>query len=185
MVNKKHILALDFVIVVGSLLIIAGLVGYTQPRIIAPIDDLTTSNTSVLFEFEKANLILIDDNIEFTSPIEIYVEDNLVINLKPGIYYWKVEGAIPSEIRTLTIESEVDLKLRKSENDNYEIVNAGNSRLNVDIYENGKLSGNVVLAVDESKEVSGTKFIGSEASESSLGKNEDQASDIGKEDEKN
>jgi hypothetical protein len=164
MINKRHILAIDFVLVVGSMLLIAGLVGYSQPLVIAPLPDTTTTDTSILFAFEKANLILIDDNLEFTSPLEIFVEDNLVINLKPGTYYWKVEGALASEIRELTIESEIDLKLRKSKfnKESYEIVNAGNTKLNVDVYEKGELTGNVILGVDESEEVSGTKFIGRE-----------------------
>ena len=166
MINNKHILALDFIVVVGSLLIVAGLVGYSRPLAIAPISDFNTTETSVLFEFEKANLILIDDNPEFTSPEEIFVKDNLVINLKPGVYYWKVQGTLQSEVRKLTIESEVDLRLRKgAEKDNYEIVNAGNTRLNVDIYENNVLTKNVVLGVEETKEVSGTKFIGGEKNE--------------------
>lgn len=169
--NKKYILGIDLLVVVGTLIVIAVLVGYARPLVIAPTDKLSTTNTAVLFSFEKANLILIDDNLEFSSPEEIYVKDNLVINLKPGIYYWKVVGALPSEVRKLTIESEVDLKLRRvaSGNDSYEIVNSGNAELNVDVYQGEKLAGNVVLGVDGNKEVSGTKFVGRE---NSGGKNE-------------
>jgi hypothetical protein len=156
---RKHIIAIDFIVVVGTLGIIALLVGYGQPLVIAPLDDLTTSDGSVLFVFEKANLILIDDNNRFTSPLIIEAEDNLVINLKPGVYYWKVEGALSSDVRSLTIQSEVDLKLREKEEE-YEVVNSGNTRLNVNIYEDGALTGNVILDVDEEEEVSGTKFVG-------------------------
>ena len=159
--HKKYIIAVDFVLVVGTLLLIAGLVGYAQPLVIAPLDDLTTTDGSVLFEFEKADLILIDDNLDFTSPTEIYVEDNLVINLKPGVYYWKVEGALQSSVRKLTIQSEVDLKIKEI-GDKYELVNSGNTRLNVDIYEAGELIENIILGVDEEEEVSGTKFVGRE-----------------------
>ena len=166
MINKKYILGIDLLVVVGTLVVIAILVGYARPLVIAPTDELSTRNTAVLFSFEKANLILIDDNLEFSSSEEIYVEDNLVINLKPGVYYWKVVGALPSEVRKLTIESEVDLKLRRvaSGDDSYEIVNSGNTELNVDVYQGEELTGNVVLGVDEHKEVSGTKFVGREDS---------------------
>lgn len=162
MINKKYILVIDLAVVVGSLMVIAVLVGYARPLVIAPLDELSTTNTAVLFSFDKADLILIDDNLEFTSPEEIYAEDNLVINLKPGIYYWKVVGALPGGVRKLTIESEIDLKLRKAANGNesYEIVNSGNTELNVDVYQGEKLAGNVILGVDENKEVSGTKFLG-------------------------
>ncbi len=169
MITKKHIIALDFVLVVGILVLVAYFVGYSQPNVIAPIDNFVTGERAVLFSFEKGEVILIDDNPDFSSPDEIYVEDNLVINLKPGIYYWRVLGELgKSEARQLTIESEISLKLRKSpddKNESYEIVNAGNEVLNVDIYEFGKLSGNAVLEVDESAHVSGTKFIGRENDE--------------------
>ena len=158
---KKTILVIDLVLVVGSLALIAWLVGYSQPLVIAPIDGYTSTDGSILFEFEKADLILIDDNLDFSSPQRIYVEDNLVINLKPGVYYWKVSGALESDVRELTIESEIDLKLKESgTKDVYEVVNSGNERLNVDVYDHGLLSGNIILEKDESSEVSGTKFIG-------------------------
>ena len=164
MINKRHILAIDFIVLIGSLLIIASLIGYSRPLVIAPLEDTTTTDTSILFEFERAEVILIDDNLEFTSPQKIYVEDNLVINLKPGVYYWKVQGALFSDVRKLTIESEVELKIRRAD-DKYELVNSGNTRLNVDIYESGELTGNIVLGIDESEKVSGTKFIGGQEDE--------------------
>ena len=168
MIKSKKIIMLDLIIIVGTLLIIAGLIGYTRPLVIAPIDDSTTTETSVLFEFEKANLILIDDNLEFSSPDKIYVKNNLIVNLKPGVYYWKVEGTLPSEVRKLTIESEIDLKLKEKESDSgekYEVVNSGNTRLNVDIYgADDQLIGNVILERDEGEELDeeSKKFIGRE-----------------------
>ncbi|PXY71259.1 hypothetical protein CXX78_00255 [Candidatus Parvarchaeota archaeon] len=164
MINKKHIIAIDFILLVGSLLLVAGLVSYARPLIIAPIDDLVTTENSILFEFEKASLILIDDNPEFTSPKKINVENNLVINLQPGFYYWKIVGALSSEIREFTIKSEINLKLKKSDSgeDSYQIINAGNLDLDVDILQMGEITGNIILKVDEEKEVSGTKFIGGE-----------------------
>jgi len=164
-VKNRKILIIDLILVVGSLALIAGMVGYATPLVIAPIDDLTTTDTSVLFSFERGEIVLIDDNLEFTSPQEIHVEDNIVINLKPGIYYWKVQGALLSEVRKLTIQSEIDLKLKKSDVEGvYEVVNSGNEVLNVDIFQQGEFTGNIILDVDESKEVSGTKFIGREDS---------------------
>jgi len=69
-------------------------------------------------------------------------------------------------VRKLTIESEVDLKLRRAagKDESYEIVNSGNTELNVDVYQGEKLAGNVILGFDENKEVSGTKFVGREDS---------------------
>jgi hypothetical protein len=161
--DKRNVLAIDAIMVFGSLFVIAGLVGYTQPLVIGPIDDLETSDTNVLFEFEKAEVIFIDDNLQFTSPDEIFVEENLVLNLRPGVYYWKVKGIGESKVRQLTIISEVDLKVKSSaDGDKYELVNAGNVVLNVDVYQRGNKSEKVQLGVDEDKEVSGTKFVGSQ-----------------------
>jgi hypothetical protein len=156
----KTILLIDFIAVVGTLVALVIIVGYASPLVISPIDNLNTTNSSVLFEFQNADLILIDDNPQFSSPQEIYVQDNLVINLKPGTYFWVAQGLVPSEIRSLTIQSEINLKIKKSQDGPLQIVNSGNANLNVDIYENGKLASSVVIDVDESKEVSGNKFIG-------------------------
>ena len=163
---KRHIYAVDFILIVVTIFSLVGLIGYfgySQPLVIAPIDEYETTETSVLFSFEKADLILIDENPDFTSPTKIYVEDNLVINLKPGVYYWKVKGDLESDVRKLTIISEIDLKLKKVDGeDRYDIVNAGNVELDVDVFENGVLRDNIRLEIDEEKEISGTKFIGRE-----------------------
>jgi hypothetical protein len=157
--NKK-IIVVDLILVLGSLLLISGLVGYSMPLVVAPLDDYVSTNGSVLFEFDNADLILIDDNLDFTSPDKIYVQNDLVVKLKPGTYYWKIQGMKESDIRKLTIESEVSLRLKKFENE-YKVVNSGNDRLNVDIYDGGKLAGNVVLDVEDSIEVGeNDKFIG-------------------------
>ncbi len=158
-IHKKHIIAADFVIIAVTLIVAIGLIGYARPLVIAPIDDLVTTNGSVVFAFEKGESVLIDDNNKFTSPEKIYFEDNLIINLKPGLYYWKVDGVVDSEIRQLTIESEVDLRI-KDAGEEYELVNAGNTQLNVDIYNQGVLTGNIIVDVDESANASGTKFVG-------------------------
>lgn len=158
--EHKNVILLDAILILGSLIAIASIVGYARPLVIAPLEDYTTSETAVLFEFEKADLVLIDENLQFTSPREIYVEDNIVVNLEPGVYYWKAVGALESEVRQLTIESEVDLRLREAEGGKYEVVNSGNTRLNVDVYDHGVYTGRVVIGVDESAEAEGDKFIG-------------------------
>lgn len=162
MINKKHLIAIDLILVVGSLFVIAGLVGYSRPLVIFPIDNLETTNSSVLFTFENGEKILIDDNLEFSSPLIIEVKENIVVTLKPGIYYWKIDNGVGvSQIRKLTIESEIDLRLKKSGiGEDYEVVNAGNTLLEVDIYEGEELADSVVLGIDESMDVNGDRLIG-------------------------
>jgi len=161
---SKWVKIVDFVVVIASLLIVLFVVGYGKPLVISPEDGFETSNTNVLFEFEKADRILIDDNPQFSSPDEIYAKDNLIINLKPGVYYWKVVGVDESEIRELTIKSEVDLRLNEKDG-LYEVVNGGNVELDVEIFNKGVFVGKIVLEPEESYSVEGDKFLGGEKDE--------------------
>ena len=59
----KKIYIIDALMIVGTILTIFGTLGYfgyLDPLIIAPVDNLVTSNTSVLFSFEKADIIYSD-----------------------------------------------------------------------------------------------------------------------------
>ena len=114
-----------------------------------------------LFSFKSGSVILIDKNLNFKSPERVEAKDNLVINLKKGIYYWKVDDAIPKEdvVQLEITESAASLKLRKLDI-GYEVINFGNVSLNVDIYSSGKFTGSVILDGDDSGEVSGVVNIG-------------------------
>jgi len=150
---------LDLAIGVVSLAALIFLVGWGTPLIIAPLDDYETLDGNVLFSIENADGLLIDDNIDFTTPVEYVVEDGLSISLEPGKYYWKAVGIFGSEVRTLTIKSKVSLELQKVD-EGYDVVNSGNVRLNVDVYNGSKLVGVRSLDVGESLDVEGTKFVG-------------------------
>jgi len=166
--NTKKIYIIDATIIAGTLLtlIVSMLyIGYVNPLVIAPSDNFETMNTSVLFSFENAGEILIDDNPEFSSPEKINAKDNLIVRLVPGTYYWKVRGEMKSETRKLTVLSEIGLKLKSTGENSYEVVNSGNTALNVEVYENETLIDKIALKADESKNSSGTKFIGGEKDE--------------------
>jgi hypothetical protein len=158
----KKVYAIDLAIVVGTVIGILFIIGYARPLVIAPIDKMESSNSSVLFSFERADTILIDDNKEFSSPLTIYVKDNLIVTLKPGKYYWKVVGVLQSEVHELTMNSEVALRLRADGNESYSVVNAGNVNLNVGVYDNGGYVKNITLDVDEASSTDGNKFVGRE-----------------------
>lgn len=159
---SKWIERIDFAVVFFSFIILIWIVGYSAPLVISPQDDLETTSTAVLFEFSNADKILLDDNLDFSSPEEIYAENNLIINLKPGVYYWKVVGFEESEIRELTIKSKVDLRLQESADGKYEVVNAGNVGLDVEIFNKGTFVGKTVLEPEESSVEEGDKFVGGE-----------------------
>ena len=161
MVHKKHIILIDALIVFISLAVIFFAVGYARPLVIAPIDDFVTTDNSVLFSFEKADVILIDDNLQFNSPQEIYVSGDIIVNLIPGVYYWKVVGAIASEVRELTIESSIDLKISESEDGTVSVINSGSVPLEVSVYNQGVLSDRIVVDTDsESSTIKGDKYLG-------------------------
>ena len=158
----KSVVYIADVLVIGiTLAILASLFHYTQPLLIAPIDNYSTSDTSVLFSFSAGERLLIDDNTDFSSPQVVTGSDTVQLNLKPGIYYWKVEGVRGSEIRQLTVQSTVDLQVRQR-NGTYEVVNAGNTPLNVDVYDKGTLVGNLVVNVEKNASAEGDTFVGRE-----------------------
>lgn len=151
---------IDLIVAGMSAVLLLGVIGYAQPLVISPIDGITTTNTSVLFAFSKADTILIDDNPDFSTPIMIKAEDNLVVRLEPGEYYWKVKGALESKTHTLTINSLVELMLRPN-GDEYDVVNAGNTALNVEVYNGTEKVNEISLDADEETNSSGTMFVGS------------------------
>ena len=158
----ENIYKIDLVLVIVSLVVLIGVVGYVSPLVIAPLDDYETTETEISFSSEKADLLLIDDNLEFTSPDEYFPEDGLKINLKPGEYYWKAVGIGESEVRSFTINSEVNLML-EFDSEGYNVVNVGNVRLNVDVYSGTELVDKVKIAVNDEADVSGDKFVGGQS----------------------
>jgi hypothetical protein len=148
----------DLVVIIVSVFVLIGAVGYVQPLVIAPIDEYESSDSDILFEISKADYLLIDDNIDFTTPDRYSVEEGMEIKLEPGKYYWKAVGILGSEVRTLTINSVVNLELRKVDG-NYGVVNTGSSRLNVDVYNGTRLIEKKKLEVGDFTD-GGDKYVG-------------------------
>ncbi len=155
---KEHIWKIDLIIILISVFVIMGVVGYARPLVIAPFDDYESLNGEILFEFEGADILMIDDNVDFSSPEEYNVDNGLVLELEPGVYYWKVVGVLGSEVRMLTINSKVELMLVES-GSGWGVVNAGNVRLNVDVYDGKELIERKKLAVGDNVK-GGDKFVG-------------------------
>lgn len=155
----KNIIKIDLVLIIGTLVVLIFLVGYSRPLVIAPLNKYESSNGEVLFVVENADTLIIDDNIEFSSPEKYNIKDGLKINLEPGKYYWKAAGILGSDIRVLIINSEVNLKLIKTEN-GYGVVNDGNVGLNVDVYDGKYLINETELGIGSVYVSNGTKFVG-------------------------
>ncbi len=153
MKNIKLIYLIDGILLLGTIGIILFSLFYLKPSLTSPEDKFTTTG-AVLFNFEKGDKLYIDDNSKFTSPEIFVVSKDMLINLNPGTYYWKVEGILPSEIRQFTITSYVELRIRETRDGRgYELVNGGNERLNVDVYEGGSLTGSFILEREDEKNI--------------------------------
>jgi len=150
----------DMMLVGITLLALLFLVGYVRPLVISPLNDYETSDSEILFSIEKADTLLIDDNYDFTTPREYNIREGLEISLEPGEYYWKAVGILGSEIRMLTIKSNVDLRIRKLGEDSFGVVNGGNVRLNVDVYNGTELVDKIKVDVGEENSANGDKFVG-------------------------
>lgn len=151
---------IDIVVVAVSLTALMFLIGYMQPLVIAPVDSHETTDGEVLFYIDKADILLVDDNADFTTPDEYLLKEGLKINLEPGDYYWKAKGLFESEVRTLTILSKVEFELKQVDELNYGVFNAGNVRLNVDIYNGTEFVGSKKLEAKSGLPLLGNKFIG-------------------------
>ena len=151
---------IDFALIFLSVFGMIFMVGYISPMIISPIDGFKTSNSEILFSIDKADYLLIDDNFEFTTPDKYPLTEGTKINLQAGKYFWKAVGVLDSEVRTITIESEVNLQLKKMPDENYGVFNAGNVNLNVEVYNGTNLVETKKLSVNNQMKMTGNKFIG-------------------------
>jgi len=131
--NKSHIYIIDMALIVSTLLIIIATIGYSSPLVVAPIsENITTSE--VLFTLKDTNEILIDDNLNFSSPKSYLLTNGLKLELQPNIYYLKATEDTFSQIITLDVKSDVVLELKKN-GENFDIINSGKKSLKVEVYD--------------------------------------------------
>src|SRR3989338_2277002 len=85
--NKKVLNAVRLILLnmaVISLLFIA----LNLSLLIYPEENARTRDSRIAFEWIGMNNAKLDENPQFTSPVEIE-KNNPTIELKPGVYYWK------------------------------------------------------------------------------------------------
>ncbi len=141
--NKKYILIADLILVFGSLISIFVLVGYAQPLVTAPLLG-NSSEQSLIFAFDSADYVLIDDNFQFDSPDTFFADGESFV-LKSGKYYVKSVYGLSSEVREIKTEVEITLELMKLEDGSLGVFNIGKSDLNVETYETGSLINNSLV----------------------------------------
>jgi len=138
--NKtKTIIVVQLIFIIG---VVAFIYGFA-PRLYYPTGNIVLEDGNVDFSFKNAQIILIDDNQKFVSPLEINLENSGAnATLEPGTYYWKAVGILESSVKELTVESRVGLEINQEK---LTLRNIGNVPLNLTL-ENGS-EGIVILDV--------------------------------------
>ncbi len=135
-------------IIVVQLIIVVIAFGFILmfgPRTDYPRNNAVIQGRVVDFQIRNANIIIIDDNPDFTSPSRIDLtddKDRIRIMLEPGTYYWKSAGVFEGSVRRFVIPSEVGLELNDSI-----LENTGNVPVNVSKQSDSGISGLVILDV--------------------------------------
>lgn len=157
--NKKHLKIFDLILVVGTIFSFALLFEYASPLVISPLENYETTGKEILFSVKNVEFILIDDNLDFFSPLLVETNEDRILSFEPGIYYWKINSALDSEIRSFTINSLVDLRIL-NENGSLYVLNAGNVELDIGVYENESLIDNFSLQVNFQEQINSNKIVG-------------------------
>jgi len=148
--NKKAISRFSKVMIVLQLLVVVGTLSFIYffaPALEYPRNNAVIEEENIKFKFRNANLILIDENPEFSSPVQINASEvrEGKIYFKPGEYYWKVVGVMESRTRSFIIKSRVGLDLDENES---KLKNSGNVVLNVSSENEAGISGLAILDVN-------------------------------------
>ena len=145
---NKHI---KIIIVQGIFLVLVFTVIYS----LYPKTEAVVNGNFVNFNSINANVIIISENPDFSNPkyLDLSERKNISFNLNPGRYYWKADNSIIEGLKNeFTIESQVGLGINRSENET-DLVNIGNVKINVTKDENGVMVGHVILTPDESEKI--------------------------------
>ena len=157
--NKIAITKVSKIMIVAQVIILIGVFLFAYffaPSLQYPKNNEVINGSHVNLQFRNANVILIDDNPDFTSVREIKINETnkTEIVFKPGTYYWKVAGLLESPVRKFVVNSEVGLELENST-----LRNSGNVPLDVISESESGISGLTILdveveyLVDENKSV--------------------------------
>jgi len=142
---------MKIIIVQGIFLVVVLSVVY----ILYPKTNINLNGNLVSFNSVNANVIIISENPDFSNPfyLNISEKNNISLILQPGTYYWKSDNGIVQGLKNeFTIESEVGLNINRVENET-DLVNIGNVKINVTKDDNGVVVGHVILEPDESEKI--------------------------------
>ncbi|MBM3231920.1 hypothetical protein FJZ21_00880 [Candidatus Pacearchaeota archaeon] len=133
MLNKKHILIIDAILIGAVLISVFFLVGYSQPLVIAPFSE----DANLLFTIPATDYVLIDDNSKFSSPKTVFIDESFT--LEKGRYFVKFFDGTSSEVREITFEIDVEIELRRVDENQTGFFNIGETDLLINTYGTGSL----------------------------------------------
>jgi len=155
---SKIIIALQLIFVLS----VFSFVIFFAPSLEYPNNGEILNRQDVEFKFRNANVILVDETPDFSSPKKINLDELNIskVFFEPGKYYWKAVGLIESEVREFVVSSNVGLEL---DEENKTIKNVGDSKINVTKETSKGIEGLVILDVEVEYPIeaeNGTKYRG-------------------------
>jgi len=123
--------------------------------LIYPKVNISVNGNFIKFDSINANVIIISKNPDFSNPnyLDLNELGNVSFRLDPGVYYWKSANRLIKGFgNEFVIESEVGLSIDRN-NEESELVNIGNVKINVSKNKDGIMVGHIILEPEESKEI--------------------------------
>lgn len=155
--NNKRVNASKIFIVTQTAIVAIALLSFV---FIYPRVTLSINGNTVNFNPVNARTIILSDNPDFMDSRYVDLDSNVTFNLKPGRYYWKASNGVVSGIsKEFIIESEVALKIEEINNEK-ELINVGNVRVNVSRTKEGLFVGNIILEPEEGENIDGGEYVG-------------------------
>lgn len=131
-------------LIIGQVIFLAAV--FAAIYLLYPKINVKISGNIVNFNSINANLIIISENPDFSSPIYLIAEKNTSIDLKPGTYYWKPSNNLIQGIaKKLIIKPENGEEIKNES----ESLNTENVKINVTKTKEGALVGRIILEPDE------------------------------------
>jgi hypothetical protein len=146
--TRRHMKIVGLQIII--ILVVLAVVYFLYPKI-----DVSIDGTQVNFKAINANVIVLSENPDFSNSryLDFEERDNISFSLNPGTYYWKASnGYIEGLAKEFTIESEVGMKLEVEEQE-ANLTNIGNVKLNVSRNEKGMMVGHIILEPSQAENV--------------------------------
>ena len=143
------------------LIIVASVLYFFYPK-----TNLNIGGNLVSFNSINANVIVLSENLDFSNPRYIDFERRKSISfaLESGTYYWKASNSLIESLKNkFTIDSEVGMRIDREKDNESELVNIGNVKINVTKTKSGTMLGHIILQPNESEKIedeADDKYIG-------------------------